>query len=104
MCNHDRIFEYYENNKGKYWHREKSKKITIIGNYWDEEITSYIFYLLRGYQDLFPNIFSKMKGIAGEWGQIKLPFKSNTNHVKKRPYRLNPKYKETVKEEIDKML
>ena len=45
-----------------------------------------------------------MKGIEGEWGHIKIPFKSNMKHVKKRPYRLNPKYKEIVKEEIDKML
>ena len=35
---------------------------------------------------------------------MKVPLKPHENPVKKRPYRLNPIYKEKVKEEIEKML
>jgi hypothetical protein len=45
-----------------------------------------------------------MKGIAGELGEMKIPLKPGTKPVKQRPYRLNPRYKEKVKEEIDCML
>ena len=48
--------------------------------------------------------FSEMKGILGDIGVIKIPLKPNANLVKQHPYRLNPKYKEKVKVELDKML
>ena len=45
-----------------------------------------------------------MKGIVGELGEIKNTLKSDAKPMKQRPYRLNPKYKEKIKEEINKML
>jgi len=35
---------------------------------------------------------------------MKITLKPDANPVKHRPYRLNPKYKEKVYEELDKML
>ena len=35
---------------------------------------------------------------------MKITLKPDTNPVKQRPYHLNPKYKEKVYEELDKML
>jgi hypothetical protein len=45
-----------------------------------------------------------MKGIKGPMGEMKIPLKPNARLVKERPYRLNPKYKEKVMIELDKML
>jgi hypothetical protein len=45
-----------------------------------------------------------MKGIKGPMGEIRIPLKIGVKPVKKRPYRLNPKYKEKVKIELDRML
>ena len=35
---------------------------------------------------------------------IKIPLKADAKPMKKRPYRMNPKYKEKVRRELDKML
>ena len=45
-----------------------------------------------------------MKGILGDIGVMKIPLKADVKPMKQRPYRLNPKYKEKVRMEIDKML
>jgi hypothetical protein len=45
-----------------------------------------------------------MKGIKGPMGEMNVPLKPYARPVKQRPYRLNPKYKEKVKIELDKML
>jgi len=45
-----------------------------------------------------------MKGIHGDLGVMKIPLKEGAKPVKQRPYRLNPRYKENVKQELDKML
>lgn len=45
-----------------------------------------------------------MKGIAGELKEMNIPLKKDEKIVKQRPYRLKPRYKEKVKEEIEKML
>jgi hypothetical protein len=45
-----------------------------------------------------------MKGIKGPIGEMKIPLKPYTSPVKQRPYKLNPKYKEKVKIELDRML
>jgi hypothetical protein len=47
---------------------------------------------------MFPMIFTKMKGIAGELGEMKKPLKPKARPITQRPYRLNPMYKEKVKE------
>jgi hypothetical protein len=48
--------------------------------------------------------FSEMKGIAGDLGEMKIPLKPGAKPVRQGPYRLNMKYKEKVKDEIDRML
>ena len=45
-----------------------------------------------------------MKGILGDIGVIKIPLKPDAKPVKQRPYRLNPKYKEKVRTEVDMIL
>jgi hypothetical protein len=45
-----------------------------------------------------------MKGIKGPMREMKIPLKSDARPVKQRPYRLNPKYKQKVKIELDRML
>jgi hypothetical protein len=60
--------------------------------------------LLREYSDLFPTTFTKMKGIVGEMGEMKIPLIPEVRLIRHQPYRLNPIYKQKVKEEIDRML
>ena len=45
-----------------------------------------------------------MKGIVRDLGVMRIPLKEDARPVKQRPYILNPRYKEKVKDEIDKML
>ena len=45
-----------------------------------------------------------MKGIVGDMGEMKIALKPYAKPVKKRPYRLNPRYKEKVKYELDCLL
>jgi hypothetical protein len=45
-----------------------------------------------------------MKGIKGPMGEMRIPSKPGANPVKQRPYRLNLKYKEKVKIELDRMM
>ncbi len=47
--------------------------------------------------------FTEMKGIKGTLGKMKIPLKKDARPIKQRPYRLNPKYKEKVRDELDKM-
>jgi len=59
---------------------------------------------LREYQELFPTKFSEMKGIIGDLGVMKIPLKADVKPCKQRPYRMNPRYKEKVQAEINRML
>ena len=79
-------------------------KMAKIGDYWDEEIVSKVVEFLTEYQDLFLKKFSEMKGITRDLGIMHITLKPNAWPVKQRPYRLNPKYKQKVKEKLDKML
>jgi hypothetical protein len=45
-----------------------------------------------------------MKGIADSLGPIKIQLKLDAKPVKRRPYQLNPKYKEKVCKELSHML
>jgi hypothetical protein len=83
---------------------KENPKFVQIGDYWNDETVEKIADLLCEYQDLFPTTFSEMKGIVGELGEMKIPLKPDAKPVRQRPYRLNLKYKEKVKVEIDKML
>jgi hypothetical protein len=53
---------------------------------------------------LFPTKITDLKGIIGDLGMMKITLKPDAKPVKQRPYRLNPKYKEKVRDELDKML
>jgi len=53
---------------------------------------------------LFTTKFAKLKGIIEDLGIMKITLKPDAKSVKKRPYHLNPKYKEKVHLELDKML
>jgi len=59
---------------------------------------------LREYQDLFPTKFRELKGIIGDLGVMNITLKLDAKPVTQRPYHLNPKYKEKVCLELDKML
>ena len=63
-----------------------------------------IIDLLHEFQDLFPTKFSKMKGILGDLGEMKIPLKPDAKLVRHRPYHLNLRYKERVKAELDQIL
>jgi hypothetical protein len=60
--------------------------------------------LLQEYEDLFPTRFLELKGIKGDLGEMKIELKPDSKPVKHRPYHLNPRVKEKVKKEIDRML
>jgi hypothetical protein len=76
----------------------------MVGDYWDEKTSQEIQSLLREFEDLFPNTFSELKWIKGVMGEMKIELKPGSNLVRHRPYCLNPRVKEKVKREIDKML
>ena len=75
-----------------------------IGDYWDDATVDKVIELLRKYQGLFPTNFSDLKGIIGDLRVMKITLKSNVKPMKQRAYRLNPKYKENVCLELEKML
>jgi hypothetical protein len=45
-----------------------------------------------------------MKGIEGDLGKMNIPLKPQAKIVQKIPYRLHPRYKEKVKDGIDKKM
>ena len=46
----------------------------------------------------------ELKGIKEKLGELKIDFKPDEKQVMHRPYRLNPRVKEKVKKEIDKIM
>ena len=60
--------------------------------------------LLHEFQGIFPTNLSEMKGIVWDLGEMKIPLKLDAKPFKHRPDRLNPRYKEKVKVELDHML
>eukprot|EP00253_Pinus_taeda_P006591 PITA_06591 len=83
---------------------EEQPKYATLADYWDNATLEKVIELLREYQDLFPTKFTKLKGILGDLGMMKITLKPDAKPFKKRPYRLNPKYKAKVRKELDKML
>jgi hypothetical protein len=83
---------------------KKTPKLANIGDYWNDATIDKITELLHECQELFPTKFTDMKGIKGSMGEMKIPLRPNERPIKKRPYRLNPKYKQKVKIELDRML
>jgi hypothetical protein len=74
--------------------------MAIIGDYWDKEKFTQVVELLKEYEE-FPQRFFEMKGITGSLGAMKIQLKPNAKPIKRRPYCLNPKYKEKVCKELD---
>ena len=79
-------------------------KMEAIKDYWDEQMVYEVTSLLKEHGDLFPKIFTELKGIDGYLGEIKIVLKPNSKLVKHQWYRLNPRVKQKVKKEIDLML
>jgi hypothetical protein len=84
--------------------KEQEPKLANVGDYWDDANIDKITELQHEYQGLFPTKFTDIKGIKGPMGDMKIPLKLDASPVKQRLYRLNPKYKEKVKIELDRML
>ena len=61
---------------------QKNKKNANICDYCDDETVENITNLLLKFQDLFLSFFSKMKGIVGDLGEMKIPLKSDAKLVK----------------------
>jgi hypothetical protein len=53
----------------------ENPKFVNIEDYWSDETIEKIANLLREYQDLFPNTFLEMKGIAWDLGEMNIPLK-----------------------------
>jgi hypothetical protein len=83
---------------------KETPKLANVRDYWDASTIEKITELLHEYKDLFLTKFNDMKGIKGPMGDMRIPLKPDVKLVKQRPYRLNPKYKEKVKIELDRML
>jgi len=83
---------------------EEEPKFTKIRDYWDNNTVEKVSELFCEYQDLFPTKFSDLESIIGDLGVTKITLKLDVNPIKQRPYHLNPKYKEKVCQELDKML
>lgn len=76
----------------------------MLDDYWDDAMVDKVTKLLCEYQDLFPTKITNLKGIIGDLGMMKITLKPDAKPVKQRPYSLNPKYKEKVHIELEKML
>jgi hypothetical protein len=83
---------------------EETLKLANVKYYWDVATIDKITELLQKYQDLFLTKFTDMKGIKGPMGDMRIPLKPDKKSVKQRPYKLNPKYTDRVKIELDRML
>lgn len=83
---------------------EVEPKFMKIGDYRDDVTVHKIVELLREYQDLFPTKFTDLKGIIRVLRVMKITLKPNVKTIKQRHYPLNPKYKEKVCIELDKIL
>jgi hypothetical protein len=55
---------------------EERPKISLVGDYWDEQTSQEIQSLLQEYKDLFSNTFSELKGIKGVMGEMKIELKT----------------------------
>eukprot|EP00253_Pinus_taeda_P007237 PITA_07237 len=83
---------------------EVEPKIMNIGYYWDGPMVDKVTELLGEYQELFLTNFMDLNRIIRDLGVMKITLKPDAKPVKQSPYRLNPKYKENVHIELNKML
>eukprot|EP00253_Pinus_taeda_P026519 PITA_26519 len=83
---------------------EAKPKYATLDDFWDDATVDKVVEILHEYQDLFPTNIMDLKGIIEDLGMMRITLKPNVKPVKQRPYHLNPKYKEKVCIELDKML
>lgn len=83
---------------------KEDPKLASIRDYWDDETVGHIIDLLQEYQDFFPTKFTDMEGILGDLGVMRILLKEGVKPIRQCPYRLNPRYKEKVTQELDKMI
>jgi hypothetical protein len=62
---------------------EETLKLANVKDYWDAATIDKITELLHKYQDLFQTKFIDMKGIKGTMGEMRIPFKPDTNVMDK---------------------
>ena len=62
----------------------RNPKFANIGNYWDDEAVAKITDLLHEYQNLFPTNFSKIRGIVGDLGEMKIPLRLDAKPSEQR--------------------
>ena len=60
---------------------DENPKFTNVGEYWDEETMAKITDLLHEFQDLISTKFSKMKGILGDLGEMKILLKLDAKPI-----------------------
>ena len=68
---------------------EENPEFASVGDYWDEETMATITDLLHEFQYVFLMKFSKMKGILGDLGEMKIPLNIYVKPIRWRPSRLN---------------
>ena len=61
---------------------EEELKYATLGDYWDDATMEKVIELLREYRDLFPTKITKLKGIRGELGMMKITLKPDVKPVK----------------------
>ena len=83
---------------------QENPKFSNIRYYWDDETIGNIIDLLHEFQYLFPTKFTEMNGIVWDLAEMKILLKPDAKPIKKRPYRLNTRYKDKVKEYLDRIL
>jgi hypothetical protein len=64
---------------------DQTPKVANVGDYWDVATIDKITELLHEYQDLFPTMFTDMKGIKGPMGEMRIPLKPYARPFKQRP-------------------
>lgn len=79
-------------------------KMVSIGIYWDEETISKIKSLLNQCEHLFPNNFIELKGIKGDFGEMKIALKMDVKLINQRPQRPKTHMKQKMKIEVESML
>jgi hypothetical protein len=82
----------------------ENPKMENIGDYWDEQTVERITELPHGYIDLFPTMFTQMKGIVVEIGEMKIRLRAEEIPIIQQAYRINLIYKKKFKDDIDRML
>jgi hypothetical protein len=83
---------------------EDQPQLAFIGDYWDDVIVFEVVALFKEYANMFPQSFTKIKGIEGELSEMRIELKPKAKPIKKSSYRLSPHIKERMKEEIGKMI